>query len=252
MGISVDFLPFLMAMGIGLFVIFVGVWHVEGRRIGRVRLPARLSRLSTVGRKGSPEWGAAFSSASDFKSALECLTPEVQLEVAEHLLGEGDPFLADSLEVVRRVALGSDVELRRRAMGLLGSSSISPVAKVSLAERVLDESFDDVVKIDGIRAIVKLVESGVQLTHPLLIDSIISAVASRLGDRSEKVRIVAREEFSEAGALHDFVPAIDERLAICLGDAKGRGLDDLMVFISRHESLLPRASLAARRRELRA
>lgn len=247
MGISTDFLPFLMAMGIGLFVIFVGVWHVEGRRIGALKAPTRLLRLPTIARKGPAEWSAAFSSASDFKSAVERLTPAVQLEVAEHLMGESELFGADCLEVVRRIALGSNIELRRRAILLLDSRSVSPVSKVSLVEQVLDESCDDVVKIDAIRAIVRLVESGVQLTHPVLIDSIIAAVASRLGDRSETVRIVAQEAFSEAGALHDFVPAIDARLAVCLGQAQGKGLEDLRVFIYRHESLLPRASMAVRR-----
>lgn len=251
MGVSFDFLPFFMAIGIGFLVIFIGIWHIEGRRIGHPKISSRVARLPGLRRKGSAEWTAAFSAASDLKSAMRNLTPEVQLEIAEHLVDQGDVFAADTLEGLERITLGSNVGLRRRAVNLLGLSSASPVAKVHVFEKVLNQSGDDVVRIDALGAMVRLLNDGVQDTHPVLVDSVIGAAASCLGDKSQKVRVAARELFAEDGPLYDFVPAIDDRIVVSLRNASGGRLNDLMVFVYRNESLLPHACMAVRTRDLR-
>lgn len=244
-----DLLPVLVVMSVGLFVILMGTCLVKADRIVGRKRTSWLYRLPDGWCPS--EWRTAFSTSVAFGRVVRKLPSEARMEIAEHLLEEGEPFTKVLLEVVRRLAMGSSPDLRRRSVKLLESDSISALVRVSLAERVLVSSSNPELKIEVINALVVLFERGDAQRHLYLEDAIAAVVAARLGDASESVRATARRKFLEGNALHGLISVVDERLAQSLTQTHQEAQRDLLRFIYQYEARLPRSRAKARHYDLR-
>lgn len=238
-----DVLPVVVVMCLGLVVIWIGPWFARER--GVRRWTRFIGWLRPPGRWSSFDRETAFSTVSDFEGVVRSLPSAVQLEMAEHLIEEKE-FARASLEVVQRFALGANESLRWRSMKLLESEGISLVTRVSLAERVLRASSDARLKIYVVDNLVKILESEPAERHLTVPDAIAIAIAARLGDGLESVRLVAAEKFYEGGALYQLLPIVDRHIAHSLCNTKGEAQRAVARFISAHDSRLPWASAKAR------
>ena len=198
----------------------------------------------------SVEWRSSLSLPSDFGHMIRGLSSSAQLELAEELLQEGE-FTRILLDVVGRIALGSNSSLRWRSIGILELDAISPAARVSLADRILRDGADDDLKIQVIKSLVGMLESGVAARQIEIPESIAAIIAARLGDRSESVRRFVREEFERGPVLQSLLSDTDPYVSQALVTSKGDTQLDIQRFVYRHQLSLPQSFAMVRRYDYR-
>jgi len=238
----------LLVTSLGLLFIF-NLLGVDTRREGGL-----WQKLSSLVRfpafRRSVEWRRSLSTPTDFGHMIRGLSSSAQLELAELLLQEGE-FTRILLDVVGRIALGSNRSLRWRAIGLLELDTISPTARVSLADRILRDGADEDLKIQVIKSLVGMLESGVAAQQIEIPESIAAMIAARLGDRSESVRRIVREEFERGPVLRSLLSDTDPYVSQALVTSQGDTQLDIQRFVYRHQISLPRSSAMARRYDYR-
>lgn len=211
---------------------------------GRWQTSGFLARFPVLRR--SVEWRRSLSLPSDFNQLIHGLSRSAQLELAEELLQEGE-FTRVLLDVVGCIALGSNSSLRWRSIGLLDVDSISPPARVHLADRILRDSSDEDLKIQGIKSLVGMLENGTAARHIALSESIAAIIAARLGDDSESVRRFAREQFQQSQILQSLMSGADPYVAQALIMSDREVKRDIQRFVHAYQVRLPRSCIWARR-----
>lgn len=188
------------------------------------------------------EWSSELAATTNLKEVMRTLPLEDQVEVAEVLLRENTHSTPLLLERMHQIILSGSREIQRRALKLVESSSIPAVARISLAERILETSQDDDVKVAVLASLVGLLKEELPEKHPVLLESLVAALAFRVSDSSERVRGVAQDIFARDKTLTTALSDIDRRLALKLSSTQGPPLSALKAFIIQHADALPHAN----------
>jgi hypothetical protein len=241
MDTAFDLWAWLLAVATGFILLMITAWRRSNDRPGIFGLLRRLLHRRHL--QSGFELRDPLASASDLRSTMRSLPYWAQLEMAEHLILEGPPCAAIALDAVSHIAQATKGDLRRNALSFLTSRSIPFVARLSLADRLLESTTDDKTKIAALEALCAMA-SEPDVHRAGLFDSLTYTVADRITDSSPDVQAFAADSLE--GALREGLPAMDDVLAKRLSTTRGEPLQSLIRFIDRNGSLVPQASQRAR------